>query len=187
MCINLRLKFFFTSLSCVVCNGCQYNKLVICFKITKCSVDEEVILMVNSYDGNYYICNTCDNALRKNKMPCRVVANTLSIEVLPKIFQGINRLERLLISRRILLKRITVMPKAKLLKMKGSMCNISVTEVDEYRYMLPRPADSNGLLLGKLKRKLKYKDYVEFEAVRSAFVLQFLEFLKSHNQILRSI
>ena len=143
--------------------------------------------MVNSYDGNYYICNTCDNALRKNKMPCRVVANTLSIEVLPKIFQGINRLERLLISRRILLKRITVMPKAKLLKMKGSVCNIPVTEVDEYRYMLPRPADSNGLLLGKLKRKLKYKDYVEFEAVRSAFVLRFLEFLKSHNQILRSI
>ena len=169
-----------------MCNGCHFNKLVICFKITKCSVDEEVILMVKSYDGNYYICNTCGNAL-KNNMPCRVVANTLSIEVLPKIFQGVNRLERLLISRRILLKRMTVMPTAKLLKMKGSMCNIPVTEVDENRNMLPRPADSNELLLGKLKRKLKYKDYVEFEAVRSTFVLQFLEFLNSHNQILRSI
>ena len=79
------------------------------------------------------------------------------------------------------------MPKAKFLKMKDSMCNIPVTEVDENRNMLPRPADSNGLLLGKLKSKLKYKDYVEFEAVRSALVLQFLEFLKSHNQRLRSI
>ena len=54
-------------------------------------------------------------------MLCQAVANTLSIEVLPKIFQGINRLERLLVSRRILFKKATVMLKVKLSKMKGSI------------------------------------------------------------------
>ena len=41
-----------------------------------------------------------------------------NIEVLPKIFQGINRL---LVSRRILFKKATVMLKGKLSKMKGSI------------------------------------------------------------------
>ena len=63
-------------------------------------------------------------------MPCQVVANKLNMEGLPKIFQGINRLGRLLLPRRILFKKDTVMPKGKLLKMKGSIFNISVREVD---------------------------------------------------------
>lgn len=47
--------------------------------------------------------------------------------------------------------------------------------------MLLRPADSNGLFIGKLKRKLEYKGHVVFEAVKSVLVLQSLDFLKSHN------
>ena len=58
----------------------------------KYSVDEEFIFMVKSYD-------ICDKSLRNNKMPFKAVANKLSIELLPKTF----RLERLLVSRRILL------------------------------------------------------------------------------------
>ena len=43
------------------------------------------------------------------------------------------------------------MPKGKSLKMKGSICNIPVTEVDVNCNTLARPADSNGLLILKLK------------------------------------
>ena len=35
--------------------------------------------MVKSYDGDNYICNTCDKALWKNKMTCQAVANKLYI------------------------------------------------------------------------------------------------------------
>ena len=49
--------------------------------------------------------------------------------------------------------------------------------------MLPAPGDSNGLLIVKLKRKLEFKVHVVFEAVKPASVLQFLEFLKSHNPL----
>ena len=45
--------------------------------------------------------------------------------------------------------------------------------------MLPRPADSNGLVIVKLKRKLEYKGHAVFQAVRPDIVMQFLEFLRS--------
>ena len=111
----------------------------------KYNFDEDSIVMVMSYDGNYYICNMYDKALQNNRMPYQAVANKLFVEHLPKQFQDINRLERLLASRRILFKKVTVMPKGKSLKMKRSICNVPVTEVDANCHTLPRPADSNGL------------------------------------------
>ena len=136
-----------------------------------------------SYDGNYYIFNTCDKALQNNGMLCQAVANKLFVVDLSKKFQGINRLERLLASRGILFKKVIVMPKCKSLKMKGSICNIPVTEIDINCNKLPRPADSNGLLIVMLKRKLEYKSHLIFEAVRPALVVQILEFLKLHNHL----
>ena len=67
--------------------------------------------------------------------------------------------------------------------MKGSTCNIPVTEVDVNCNKLPRPADSNGLLICKLKHKLEYKSHVISEAVQPALLVPFLEFLKLHNYL----
>ena len=69
--------------------------------------------MVKSYDDNYYICTTCDKALRKNSVPCQAVANRLNVAELPKLFQDILRFERLFISRRILFTKGTIIPKGK--------------------------------------------------------------------------
>ena len=113
---------------CVKCNCCLYRTSVICFNIEKCNVDENIIFMVKSYDDNYYIC-MCDKALRKNSVSCQAVANRLNVVELPKLFQDICRHERLLVSKRILFKKVTVMPKGKSLKIKGSICIIPVSEV----------------------------------------------------------
>ena len=121
--------------------------------------------------------------MRKNSVPCQAVPNILNFVKLPKLFQDILRLERLLVSRRILSKKVTVMPKGKSLKIEGSICNIPVLEVDGNYKMLPRPANSNGLIIVKLKRKLEYKGHVVFEAVRPDVVVQFLEFLRSHSDL----
>ena len=86
--------------------------------------------MVKSYDDNYYICPTCDKSLQKNSVPSQAVANRLNVVELPKLFQGNRRLERLLVSRRILFKKVAVMRKGKSLKIKDSICNIPVLEVD---------------------------------------------------------
>ena len=44
--------------------------------------------------------------------------------------------------------------------------------------LLPRTADSNGLLIVKLKRKVEYRGHVLFEAVRPDFLLGVLSYLK---------
>ena len=70
------------------------------------------------------------------------------------------------------------MPLGKSLKIKGNICNIPISEVDVSCNMLPRPTDSNGLIIVKWKRKLEYKGHVVFEAVRPDLVMQFLELLR---------
>ena len=49
---------------CVICNRFLYRTSVTCFNIEKHKLDDEnIILMVKSYEDNYYICTTCDKAL----------------------------------------------------------------------------------------------------------------------------
>ena len=143
--------------------------------------------MVKSYDDIYCVCTTCDKALRKNSVPCQAVGNRLNFVELPKLFQYIRRLERLLLSKRILFKKVKVMPRGKSLNVKGSICNIPVSEVDVSCNLLPVPADINGFINVKLKRKLEYKGHVVFEAARPDVVIQFLEFLRSHNDLYSDI
>ena len=52
---------------------------------------------------------------------------------------------------------------------------------------MSRPTDNNGLFIVKLKRKLEYKGHIVFEAVRSGVVIEFLEFLRSHNDLYSAI
>ena len=46
-------------------------------------------------------------------MPGQTVINKLEISASPEVLIGINSLERVLISKRILFKKVTIMPKGK--------------------------------------------------------------------------
>ena len=93
---------------------------------------------------------------------------------------NLNRLEKVLISRRILFKKVSIMPKGRFPKLKGSICNIPIESGDNTN-VLQRGADSNGLLIVKLKRKLSYRGHVYFEAVRPELNCQALMYLKQSN------
>ena len=67
------------------------------------------------------------------------------------------------------------MPKGKSLKIKGSICNIPVSEFNVNCNILPIPADSNGLIIVKLKQKLEYKGHLVFEVIRPDVVIQLVE------------
>ena len=74
------------------------------------------------------------------------------------------------------------MPKGQASKIKGSVCNVPIDNND-LSSILPRPADSNGIVIVKLKRKLQYKGHVYFETVRPQFVYDFLCYLKTYNHL----
>ena len=58
---------------CVICNRCLHSTSVIFFNIEKYKVDENIIFIVKSYDGNCYICATCDKALQKTVFHVRLL------------------------------------------------------------------------------------------------------------------
>ena len=60
-------------------------------------------------------------------MPCQEVANKLVAERLPNQFQIICRLEMVLISRRILFKKVTIILKAQFPKLKREYMHYSNT------------------------------------------------------------
>ena len=62
----------------------------------------------------------------------------------------LNRLERVLISRRILFKKVSIMSKGRFPKLKGSICNIPI-DLADINNVLPHGVDNNALVVVKLK------------------------------------
>ena len=75
--------------------------------------------------------------------------NKLEVFMVPEMLSNLNRLERVLISKRVLSKKVTIMLKGQFPKLKGSICNVPIDTADIVN-VLPRGADSNGLVVVKL-------------------------------------
>ena len=112
---------------------------------------EELIFQVNKKG---FICHKCHKALKKVRIHVKAVSNNLKISFVPKILLNLIRLERILISRRILFKKIAIMSKEQFPKLKGSICNIPVNTLG-ITNVLPHSADSNGLVVDKIKMKVE--------------------------------
>ena len=151
-----------------------------------CAISDDVFSFISSFDGNFYICKTCVKKLNKNSIPCQAVCNMLEVCELPKEFRDIRRFERVLVARRLLLKKINIISKGQSPKLKGALCNIPIDVVDVSN-TLPHPADSNGIIIVKLKRKLQYIRHVYNKSVRPNFILRFLQYLKLNNPLYHDI
>ena len=133
-----------------------------------------------------YICFTCDSHLKKGSIPAQAVCNKLEIVNVPNEFKDLRKLEKVLVARRILFKRVLTMPRGEFKKLKGKICNVPLDTKDIVD-VLPRGSDSNSVLLLKLKRKLEYKNSVFYEAIRPDIVIDFLQYLKQENDLYNDV
>ena len=159
---------------CIVCNRSLYRRSVKLFVEEKYpEIEEEYFFFSNirSFDGVEYICLTCDKKLKKKQIPCQAVCNSLKRFELPGELANLRKLEKVIISKRILFKKIFIMPKGQAPKMKGAICNVPL-EAEDVSDILPRGADSNGILYVKLKRKLMYNGHKYFDSVRPYIVIR---------------
>ena len=101
------------------------------------------------------------------------------MDEIPDEIQELNRLEKILVSKRILFKKLTFLPRGQQPRISGSICNIPVN-VKSVTNCLPRKTRED-LLFVKLKRKIVFKGHVYFESVRPCFVDRALNFLKMNN------
>ena len=72
-------------------------------------------------------------------------------------------------------------------KISGIICNIPIDTTTNITNMLPRPADSNRLVIIKLKCKLEYHGHVLFETVRPVFLKNILNYLKINNHLYQDV
>ena len=95
--------------------------------------------------------------------------NKLEISASSDVLISLKRLEKVSISKQILFRKVTIIPKG----------NFSI----DISNVLSRDADSNGLVVLKLKRKMTYRSHVNFEAVCSELLNQALMYLKENNPL----
>ena len=86
---------------CVICNRCLYQKSVRKFDRNNYS-DLDFTNFSERSNKGIYICFTCHGYFKKRKIPPQAVWNKQEVYDVPNILADLNRLERVLISRRIL-------------------------------------------------------------------------------------
>ena len=142
---------------------------------------------MKSYDAKFYICEKCHKHLHKNEISCQAVCNKMALDPIPDELRHLRKLEKVLISKRLLFKETAIMHgKGGFSKIKGSIYNIPV-EAANICNILPRPEVSNGLIVVKLKRDLKFIGHVYFEPVHPHIIYQALTYLKLHNKFYKDI
>ena len=87
--------------------------------------------------------------------------NNMYVVETPSELASLEKLEQILIAKRIVFQKIVVMPKGQQKKIKDAICNVSV-ECDQTCNELPRPLERSGIIMLKLKRKLQFKGHVYF-------------------------
>ena len=168
-----------TNYICAIWNRTLYKRTVQIFEKNKNQVEISSVFdyMVYSADGKQYICITCDKKLLKGTAPEKAVCNNLQIFELPSRFQDLRKLEKIIIAKRLLFKKVTIMPKGQCPKIKDAVCNVPIN-ADDICKVLPRGMDNSGVVQLCLNKRLKFKSRVLFEAVRPKVIDGVLNFLK---------
>ena len=105
--------------TCTICHRSLYQLSVRLCKHERYSIlTPELYHPVKSFDEKLYICETCHKHLNKNEIPCQVVCNKLAVDPIPNELKDFKKIEKLLIPKRILFKKIAIMEKVNFLKLR---------------------------------------------------------------------
>ncbi|XP_061175632.1 uncharacterized protein LOC133184560 [Saccostrea echinata] len=179
----LRLCFEKQVLSCI---KEKYDKLLfdVCISEKYLHKCEENCSVECIYQGNsrkdLWICHTCHRKLLKGDVPGDSFSNNLELEEVPKELGCLNTLEQQLIALNIPFMKILGLPKGGQKGVHGPVVCVP-SDLRKVTSTLPRSEDENFLLKVKLKRKLNYKGYEEYQFVNTKHLEEALQFLKGNN------
>ena len=163
----------------------MYRKTVIKFKVTEYSKAPDDFIVPDS-GIKQWMCKTCDNALKRGKLPAQAKANNLDLEDIPLELSDLNSLEVRFISLRIPYMKMVALPCGKQRTVHGPAVNVP-TDLTPVCTLLPRLPSQMQMVPMKLKRKLCYKGHYMFQYVRPAKVLAALQWLKLNNTLYKDI
>ena len=125
---------------------------------------------IRSVDGIEWVCQTCNNHLKKGKVPPCAIANGMQFPEKPSFFD-LNELECRLIAPRLAFHKIFQAPRGGQLKITGNVVNVPA-DVNSTVNMLPRLSDETGTIKVQLKRRLQYKSSALSLNIRPHKVMQ---------------
>ncbi|XP_071152909.1 uncharacterized protein [Mytilus edulis] len=164
--------------------GCGKDIADICISekyLHRCSEEcKDECLYQGASRATLWICYTCHRKILKGKIPAESFANNLALEDIPLELNRLNQLEQHLISLNIPFMKIVALPKGGQKAVHGP-CVCVPSDISKVTTTLPRSEDDNCLVKVKLKRKLQYKGYEEYQFVDTKHLEEALSFLKEKN------
>ena len=142
---------------CTCCDQLWYKHSVVCADKLRQSNPhvQKFLCSKTSFDGNEWLCNTCNSHLLKGKVPPCAVVNGMVFPEKPPFFD-LNELECRLLAPRIAFQKLMQAPRGKQFKIHGNIVNVPA-DVTSTVTMLPRLPSQNATVKVNLKRKLQYK------------------------------
>ncbi|XP_063442198.1 uncharacterized protein LOC134722507 [Mytilus trossulus] len=131
-----------------------------------------------------WICHTCLNAIKKQRIPRFSIANKMGFPQRPKEL-NLYPLEERLLSLRIPFMQIRQLPRGGQLSVKGNVVNVPV-EVQPTINSLPHTIEKSGTISVKLKKKLEFKKCDFSENVRPFAVICALHYLMRTSDLYKS-
>ncbi|XP_065942676.1 uncharacterized protein [Magallana gigas] len=130
--------------------------------------------------SSLWICYTCHRKIINGEIPSEAAANNMYLEPVPEELSRLNSLEQHLISQHIPFMKVMALPKGGQKNIHGPV--VCVPSNLKKTTTLPLNNDENHLLRVKLKRKLSYKGYYEYQFINPTHVVSALDYLKQKNK-----
>ena len=127
-----------------------------------------------------WICFTCHRKILNGNVPPEAAFNKMCLEDIPPELSNLNTLEKHLVSLHIPFMKVISLPKGGQQNVHGPV--VCVPSNIKKTTSLPLNGDENLLLRVKLKRKLSYKGYYEYQFVNPNHIKMALNYLKENNQ-----
>ncbi|XP_062571478.1 uncharacterized protein LOC134233522 [Saccostrea cucullata] len=130
--------------------------------------------------SSLWICFTCHRKILSGNVPAEAAVNKMSLEEIPNDLANLNSLEQHLIALHIPFMKVMALPQGGQRNVHGPV--VCVPSNIKKATSLPRSHDDNLLLRVKLKRKLAYKGYFEYQFVNPNHIKMALDYLKKENK-----
>ncbi|XP_061191659.1 uncharacterized protein LOC133199853 [Saccostrea echinata] len=127
-----------------------------------------------------WICFTCHRKILSGNVPAEAAFNKMYLEDIPPELSNLNSLEQHLIALHIPFMKVMMLPKGGQENEHGPV--VCVPSNLKKTSSLPLNGNENLLLRVKLKRKLSYKGYYEYQFVNPNDIKIALNYLKENNQ-----
>ncbi|KAL9986676.1 hypothetical protein ACROYT_G000850 [Oculina patagonica] len=128
-----------------------------------------------------WVCRTCYNHLKQNKVPPCAVQNKMSFPHKPDHLD-LTELEWRLVSPRLIFQKIHEAARGKQFKIRGNIVNVPADVINTVNF-LPRLSTETDTIKVQLKRKLKYKNYVLSQNIRPLKVFEAAKWLTENGTL----